>query len=104
MSEKQVLIVGAGVSGLSAASVLAEAGLRVTLVDQAHALGGNIYRQPASGPYKFPMQAEQKANWHRVITRFENSKKLVSVHLNKRFAGVDHTGVAFIEDRMGCFR
>ena len=101
MFEKHVLIVGAGVSGLSAASVVAELGSRVTLVDQAQALGGNIYRQPVSGPYDFPMHAEHRANWQRVIARFENNKKRISIHLNKRYAGVDHSGVAFIEDPVG---
>ncbi|WP_315787550.1 MULTISPECIES: NAD(P)/FAD-dependent oxidoreductase [unclassified Bradyrhizobium] len=40
------LIVGAGPAGIRAAITLAAAGLRPTVIDEAHACGGQIYRQP----------------------------------------------------------
>ncbi|NPU69545.1 FAD-dependent oxidoreductase [Bradyrhizobium sp. 83012] len=40
------LIVGAGPAGIRAAITLAAAGLRPSVIDEAHACGGQIYRQP----------------------------------------------------------
>ncbi|CCD99630.1 FAD/NAD(P)-binding oxidoreductase [Bradyrhizobium sp. STM 3809] len=40
------LIVGAGPAGIRAAATLAAAGLRPVVVDEGHACGGQIYRQP----------------------------------------------------------
>lgn len=40
------LIVGAGPAGIRAAQALVAAGLRPTVVDEGHACGGQIYRQP----------------------------------------------------------
>lgn len=44
-----VLVVGAGLAGMSAAVELARAGLPVLMVDQAQAAGGAIHRQPLPG-------------------------------------------------------
>ena len=44
-----VLVIGGGPAGLSAASVAAEAGLDVVLVDERSKLGGQFYKQPADG-------------------------------------------------------
>lgn len=40
------LIIGAGPAGIRAAATLVAAGLRPMVVDEAHAAGGQIYRQP----------------------------------------------------------
>lgn len=45
MIRRDVVIVGAGPAGLSAALTLAERGLRPTLIDENPAVGGQIYRQ-----------------------------------------------------------
>ncbi|MEM7205252.1 MAG: FAD/NAD(P)-binding oxidoreductase [Planctomycetota bacterium] len=47
--QTQVAIVGAGPAGVAAAVAIAAAGGRVTLVDEAHRPGGQIYRQPPRG-------------------------------------------------------
>ena len=44
-----VLVIGGGPAGLSAASVAAETGLDVVLVDERAKLGGQFYKQPADG-------------------------------------------------------
>jgi NADPH-dependent 2,4-dienoyl-CoA reductase/sulfur reductase-like enzyme len=47
MSERaSPLIVGAGPAGIRAAQALVKAGLQPIVVDEAHACGGQIYRQP----------------------------------------------------------
>lgn len=40
---QNVIVVGAGISGLTAARVLAEAGYRVTVAEQRDTVGGNVY-------------------------------------------------------------
>ncbi len=44
-----LLIVGAGAAGLTAARVAAEAGLEVMIVDERSRLGGQYYKQPVNG-------------------------------------------------------
>src|SRR5579884_3593551 len=46
MDEAELVVVGGGPAGLAAAIVTAEHGADVLVVDEQHALGGQIYRQP----------------------------------------------------------
>ncbi len=45
MIEKDVLIIGGGPSGLCAASMLLESGLKVMIVDRGLSLGGQLVKQ-----------------------------------------------------------
>ena len=98
MTDREVLIIGAGVAGLSAASTLAEHGIKVRVIDMAHSLGGNIYRQPVNGSSRFPMTKEHRKSWARIHTRFQKNSSNIKLDLNKRFAGIDRTGTVFISD------
>ena len=44
---KDVIVIGAGIAGLAAARTLAEAGLRVALIEARDRVGGRIYTVPA---------------------------------------------------------
>lgn len=46
---KPLVIIGAGPAGLAAAIEAARTGLPCTLIDEAHHLGGQIYRTPSAG-------------------------------------------------------
>lgn len=43
---RPLVVIGGGPAGIAAASEAARAGLQVTLLDEAHRLGGQIYRRP----------------------------------------------------------
>lgn len=47
---RDLVVVGGGPAGLAAALAAAQAGVDVVLVDGAHQLGGQIWRQSAAGP------------------------------------------------------
>ncbi|MCB8840340.1 NAD(P)/FAD-dependent oxidoreductase [Aurantimonas sp. VKM B-3413] len=49
MADQRIVIVGAGPAGCRAAERLAASGLRPTVIDEAPAAGGQIYRRPPAG-------------------------------------------------------
>ena len=60
MSDKSVIVIGGGIAGLTASSLLAHAGLPVTLLESHHQPGGcaGTFRR---GPYTFDVGATQVA-------------------------------------------
>lgn len=70
------LIVGAGPAGIRAAQTLAAAGLRPTVVDEAPACGGQIYRQPLvldgrDGAARYGSEARKAADLHEAFAALE---------------------------------
>jgi NADPH-dependent 2,4-dienoyl-CoA reductase/sulfur reductase-like enzyme len=66
----QPLIVGAGPAGIRAAQALVQAGLRPVVVDEGHACGGQIYRQPLvpdgrDAQARYGSEAEKAERLHR---------------------------------------
>jgi monoamine oxidase len=51
-----VVVVGAGIAGLAAATTLAEKGLRVTLLEARDRVGGRIYTLPAAEGGRLPVE------------------------------------------------
>lgn len=76
ISEKKVAIVGGGPSGLSAAKILAQEGLRVTIFDKEKEMGGILrYGIPTFVLPRFVLEKEL-GELRQLGIRFENEKSL----------------------------
>jgi D-hydroxyproline dehydrogenase subunit alpha len=73
-----VLVVGGGPAGLSAAAVAAEAGIRVVLVDDRPVPGGQFYKQPIP---ELPLPRRQRAD-----VQFSKGRDLIA---RARAAGIE---------------
>ena len=71
VEEPDVAVLGAGPAGVHAALAAAECGLRVTLVDEAAAAGGQIYRAPAPG---FAATGPEQAAGHLLRRQLAGSR------------------------------
>lgn len=99
MRAETVLVVGAGLAGLSAATELARAGLSVLVVDQAQAVGGAIHRQPLAGGRSIASGA-QKRRWAGVMAGVAAQGGRITLSPGTRFGGVDHTGAVLLSGAM----
>src|SRR6478609_10923332 len=100
MTELPVLVVGGGPAGVAAAVTLAEAGLRVLLIEQRDRLGGAIHRQPAPGaPRIWRGPARRQRNWTELTSRLERAAARIELRTCSVFLGVDGAGRFLFEDR-----
>lgn len=95
MTKADIIIIGGGPTGITAATELTEAGLGVIMVEQRHSLGGAIYRQPVAGVANLPGPAAKR--WKVLSDRFYKAK--VPVLFGHVFLGIDGDGRVLIEDR-----
>ena len=84
-SNKRILVVGGGVSGLTAAIEAAETGYQVLLVEKAPQLGGWAARLWKRVPYREPYAQPQDTGMSELIGRVV-AHPLISVHLNSTLA------------------
>ena len=61
MTAFDLIVIGAGPAGATAAAAASEQGLRVALIDEAHAPGGQVYRAPAGGVVPSKLDADALA-------------------------------------------
>lgn len=95
MAEAPVLVVGAGLAGLSAAVELARAGLPVLVADQAQAPGGAVHRQPLAGVPSMASRAQQR-RWSQLMAGVAAQAGRITLQMGTGFCGVDHTGAVLL--------
>ena len=78
-----VLIVGGGIAGMTAALEVADAGNKVHLVEKKDHLGGNLSRVDLTAPYFYSARDLLKER----ITRINNHKN-INVHLASKLSGL----------------
>lgn len=97
MGNPDVLVIGGGPAGMSAALEAARSGLAVELVEQRESLGGAIYRQPVEAVDAIPQSAGARSRWAALSQAFQNAA--IPVRFGSVFLGVDGHGCVLVEDR-----
>lgn len=95
MSEsEQVLVVGAGLAGMSAASTLADLGISVRLIEQAPVIGGAVLRQALQGT-DHRLHGPHQDYWSRLMIQIKQQRN-IKVSCSCQFGGVDSAGRVLI--------
>ena len=75
MMQRDLVIVGAGPAGMAAAVAGTRAGLDVTLIDENHSTGGQIYRQTPAALSALPVPTDSSsADGKHMIGEVESLK------------------------------
>lgn len=91
MSEsEQVLVVGAGLAGMSAASALADLGISVRLIEQAPVIGGAVLRQARQGT-DHRLHGPHQGLGKDLMIRIQQQRN-ITVSCSCQFGGVDSDG------------
>ena len=90
-----VLVIGAGPAGLSAAATLKRAGVSVEIIEQRPTIGGAIFRQPIDGVTPVAQPRAAKARFARLRQAAEN----IPIHHEQVFIAVDGDGWVVTENR-----
>ena len=93
MTDRRILVVGAGPAGLSAAVTLAQAGQRVVVVDQAPQIGGTVYAQNRTGVTRPLSHAKERRALFDLV---EAQRIRIDIHCSTSFVGLDYQGNALI--------
>ena len=91
-SRDDVVVLGAGLAGLSAGHALAQAGLRVRVLERESAVGG-LARTVAHGPFRFDLGG------HRFFTQDETIEGLVRGLLGPECLTVPRSSQIFLRNR-----
>jgi NADPH-dependent 2,4-dienoyl-CoA reductase/sulfur reductase-like enzyme len=88
MIQRRVVIVGAGPAGMSAALVLAELGVRPTVLDESPRAGGQIFRQPPPGIAAHPPKDATARHGAELCRRFAAAGERIELLTNTFVWGV----------------
>lgn len=100
MNDSDILIIGGGPAGVSAAVTLAESGFSVTLVEQRPCLGGAIHRSyVGSGESPLRLLRSHRRNWQELQRRLSAAGPRVRVRYESVFLGLDSESRFLIDDR-----
>ena len=69
-----VVIIGAGPSGVGAATVFAEHSLKILLIDENNQIGGQVWRKPVYRPPKKLMRLQTSAPKWLLHTAIHNDR------------------------------
>jgi thioredoxin reductase len=97
MSDYDVVVVGGGPAGLSAATGLARRGYRVQMIEQRSGVGGAIYRLPIHGIAPVRQSRAVARRWQNLHAAAQAAP--ISYRFSSVFLGVDGQGNTLIEDR-----
>ncbi|KRA52979.1 FAD-dependent oxidoreductase [Devosia sp. Root635] len=97
MTGMEVLVIGGGPAGVSAALEMARGGLNVTLCEQGPRLGGAIHRQPDDPARRLRVPRAQRRRWRTLAEALSMSP--VEILCRHMFAGVEGSGAVLLEDR-----
>ncbi|MCY7295680.1 FAD/NAD(P)-dependent oxidoreductase [Alteromonas sp. a30] len=97
---QQVIIVGGGAAGISAAAQLAEFGISSKIIDEATKLGGVVYRGPLRHTEELPhldefYQKSQKS----LQDKYHNNKDKIDVQLETSVIGPDGANGLILSDQ-----
>ena len=84
-SSKRILVAGGGMSGMTAALEIAEAGYEAVLVEKTGALGGMAAQLWKRQPFKMPYSAAQDTGVAEMVAKIA-ATPLIKVHLNSTIA------------------
>jgi len=100
MPHPDVLVIGAGPAGLSAAAELAQLGLSVLLVEQRDQLGGAIYRRFAgAGERAIVLPTHHRQSRDRLFQDVTQAGARLTLMMESVFIGVDRDGHFLIDRR-----
>lgn len=95
-TDRDILVVGGGPAGISAACRIAEAGYTVRLCDSAPTIGGAIFRGAnAASPV---ISSEHLGTWRDLNEQLESKTAAIHVMTSTSFVGLDSTGVAILKN------
>ncbi|MBU4531937.1 MAG: FAD-dependent oxidoreductase [Hoeflea sp.] len=97
MTDAEITVIGAGPSGMVAATTLSKVGYHVEIIEQRETLGGAIYRQPVESAMAGGPAAGSNARWKTIRNAFV--KQAIPVRCGTVFLGIDGDGLVLIEDR-----
>lgn len=100
MTRSDILVIGGGPAGVSAAVSLAESGFSVTLAEQRPCLGGAIHRPfMGSGASPLCLSGHHRRTWQGLEKRLAAVGERVRVRHESVFLGVDGDARFLLDDR-----